>query len=97
MSLDIDEVRKVAKLARLQLTAEEEAQFATQLSQILDYVDMLGEVDTENVEPMAHTADVTNVFREDVPTKSLPREDALSNAPKSDRKYFLVPQIIEGE
>lgn len=96
MSLSIEDVKKVAKLARLKLTPEEEQQFAGQLAKILDYVEMLNEVDTENVEPMAHVADVANQFREDKAQPSIPREKALQNAPKSDGKYFLVPQILEG-
>ncbi len=96
MTLSIDDVKKVAKLARLKLTPEEEQQFASQLGQILDYVEMLGEVNTENVEPMAHAADVANVFRADEVQPSIDREKTLLNAPKTDGKYFLVPQILEG-
>jgi len=96
MALTPEEVTKVAKLSRLKLSDDEQQQFANQLGQILDYVDQLSEVDTENVEPMAHAFDVTDVFRTDEPRESIPRESALKNAPKSDRKYFLVPQIIEG-
>ena len=96
MTLSTEDVKKVAKLARLKLTPEEEQQFASQLGQILDYIEMLKEPDTDNVEPMAHTADVVNVFRRDEVTPSLDREAALRNAPKSDGKYFLVPQIFEG-
>ena len=57
---------------------------------------MLNEVNTDGVEPMAHALDVHTVFRQDEVKPSLPREQALKNAPKSDGKYFLVPQIIEG-
>lgn len=96
MTLSIDDVRKVARLARLRLSAEEETQFADQLGQILDYVEMLNEVATDEVEPMAHAAGLSNVFRPDEPHPSLPREQALANAPKTDGKYFLVPQILEG-
>lgn len=96
MSLSLDDVQKVAKLARLQLSVAEEQQFCEQLGKILGYIEMLGEVDTEQVEPMAHVADITNVFRADEVAASLPREEALQNAPKTDGKYFLVPQILEG-
>ena len=91
-----DEVQKVAKLARLKLSDAEFELFTTQLGQVLEYVDMLNEVDTENAEPMAHAAELRNVFREDELQDSLPREDALANAPKSDGHFFLVPQILEG-
>ena len=96
MNLPIDDVKKVAKLARLQLTSAEEEKFSVQLGQILDYIEMLAEVDTDNVEPMAHAAEVSNVFRADDPTPSLDREQALLNAPQQNGRFFLVPQILEG-
>ncbi|MCA9082011.1 MAG: Asp-tRNA(Asn)/Glu-tRNA(Gln) amidotransferase subunit GatC [Planctomycetaceae bacterium] len=93
--LTLDVVRKVANLSRLQLTPEEEVRYAKQLSDVLKYVDMLSELDTSNVEPMAHPHEVSDVFRVDEAQPSLPRETALANAPKTDGKYFLVPQILE--
>ena len=91
----LDDVRKVASLARLKLSDEELEQVAEKIGSILDYVEVLNEVDVSNVEPMAHVADVSNVFRDDAIRESLPREAALSNSPKTDGKYFLVPQIID--
>lgn len=96
MSLDAKDVAKVAKLGRLKLTAEEQAQFQKQLAKILDYVELLNEAETDDVEPMAHAFDITNVFRKDEVQPSVTREQALKNAPQSDGSYFLVPQIIEG-
>ena len=96
MQLTIKDVQKVARLARLKLSKDEEQQFCEQLGNILDYVESLADVDTDGVEPMAHTADVSNVFRDDEVTPSIDRKHALANAPNSDGKYFLVPQIIEG-
>ena len=90
-----DEVSKIAHLARLKLTEPELDSFATQLGAILQYVELLNEVDTGNVEPMAHAVELTNVFRTDAIRESLPREEALSNAPKTDGRFFLVPQILE--
>ncbi len=90
-----EDVEKVAGLARLKLTEEEISEMADKLSQVISYVTVLDEVDVSNVEPMAHVADVANVFREDAVRESRPREAALGNAPKSDGKYFLVPQILE--
>ena len=95
MALSTDDVRKVAKLARLKLTPPEEELLAGQLGNILDYVALLNEVDTSDVEPMAHAAGLSNVFRPDEPRPSLDRADALRNAPKTDGKFFLVPQILE--
>ncbi|WP_437203779.1 Asp-tRNA(Asn)/Glu-tRNA(Gln) amidotransferase subunit GatC [Planctomicrobium sp. SH664] len=96
MTLSQDDVIKVARLSRLKLSPAEQQQFGEQLSRILDYVTVLNEIDTTDVLPMAHTADLANVFRADVPVPSLDRDDALANAPKSDGRYFLVPQILEG-
>jgi aspartyl-tRNA(Asn)/glutamyl-tRNA(Gln) amidotransferase subunit C len=95
-SLTAAEVRKVAHLARLSLTDEEIDRFTRQLGDVLNYVAQLNEVDTEHVAPMAHAVELSNVFRPDEPRESLPRADALANAPKSDGRYFLVPQILEG-
>ena len=93
--LSEDDVRKVAELARLNLTEQEVAELRPQLSKLIDYVAVLEEVATDEVEPMVHAIEQTDVFREDVPTEPLPREAALANAPKSDGNYFLVPPIIE--
>lgn len=90
------EVEKVAKLARLKLSEDEVDLFTAQLGQILEYVHILDQLDTDSVEPMAHAIEVSNVFREDAPRESLPREDALANAPKSDGQAFLVPPILGG-
>jgi aspartyl-tRNA(Asn)/glutamyl-tRNA(Gln) amidotransferase subunit C len=89
-----EEVRKVATLARLKLTPAQVEHFTEQLAPILAYVDMLGEVDTRDVEPMAHAVELTNVLRDDVPTPSLAREAALQNAPKTDGRTFSVPAIL---
>lgn len=94
--LSRDDVLKVAMLARLKLSEAEVERIAAQLGDVLNYVEVLNEIDTEDVEPMAHAVELSNVFREDVARESLPREAALANAPKSDGRYFLVPQILEG-
>jgi aspartyl-tRNA(Asn)/glutamyl-tRNA(Gln) amidotransferase subunit C len=90
-----DEVAKVALLGRLRLTADEMDRMTVQLSRVLEYVDILNEVDTKDVEPMAHAIELRDVFRDDVPVPSLPREDALANAPKTDGRCFVVPAILE--
>ena len=94
-TLTADQVRKVAKLARLQLSEADVARFTQQLGQVLEYVEMLSELNTDRVEPLAHPLEIENVLREDEPTPSLSREAALSNAPKSDGRCFLVPQILD--
>jgi aspartyl-tRNA(Asn)/glutamyl-tRNA(Gln) amidotransferase subunit C len=91
-----DDVAKVALLGRLKLSPAEIDQFTGQLARVLEYVAVLSEVDTQKVEPMAHAVELTNVFRGDVEEPSLPREDALANAPKTDGRFFLVPPILDG-
>ncbi len=90
------DVAKVATLARLKLTDAETTRLAGEMATILNYVAILNEVDTEDVEPMAHAVDVVNVLRPDEIQPSLPRADALANAPQSDGECFLVPQILDG-
>lgn len=65
-----------------------------QLGQIIEYMELLDELDTKDVAPMAHAVEVTNVFRDDVPGESLDRVDALANAPDHDDEFFLVPAVL---
>lgn len=90
------DVLKVAKLARLKLTDAELDDCTTKLGKILDYVESLNEINTDDVEPLVHAVELSNVFRDDEVRPSLPQTAALSNAPKTDGRYFLVPQILEG-
>jgi aspartyl-tRNA(Asn)/glutamyl-tRNA(Gln) amidotransferase subunit C len=94
MSLTRDEVAQVALLARLRLGPDELTTFTGQLSSIVDFVAQLQELDTHDVEPLAHGVEVRNVFRDDVRGPSLPREAALSNAPKRNAEGFLVPEVL---
>ncbi len=94
MSISRADIEKVALLARLQLTEAELSKMTTELAQIVSYVDQLGEVDTEGVEPMAHAIEVRNVFREDKTAACLPREEALANAPHHDDRGYLVPAVL---
>jgi aspartyl-tRNA(Asn)/glutamyl-tRNA(Gln) amidotransferase subunit C len=91
-----DDVAKVALLGRLKLSADELERMTSQLGRVLEYVEILNEVDTEPVEPMAHPIELANVFRGDVERECLPREDALANAPKTDGRFFVVPAILDG-
>ena len=93
--IDEKEVMQVAQLARLKLTPEEIRRFAPQLSNILDYIRQLNEVDTSSVEPMSHPLDLKNVFREDAVKPGLDRGEALANAPQQRSGFFLVPQVLE--
>jgi aspartyl-tRNA(Asn)/glutamyl-tRNA(Gln) amidotransferase subunit C len=93
--IDAEQVRKVAKLSRLELTEAEVEEFAGQISAILEYMEKMNELDTSNVEPLAHCLPVSNVFREDVVRKSLGTEKALANAPDRDGDFFKVPKILD--
>ena len=95
MSLTLDDVRKVAKLARLELADADLARLQPQLSAILDYVDQLQQLNTEGIEPLAHPLPIANAFREDVPSPSLSVDDALANAPNRIGNYFGVPAVLE--
>ena len=89
------EVEKVAKLARLELSNDEMQQFTGQLGAILEYVEKMNELDTENVEPLAHCLPISNVFRKDEVAESLGTEKTLANAPESDGEFFRVPKILD--
>ena len=93
--IDQDQVRKVAKLSRLDLTEAEVEEFTGQLSAILDYVEKMNELDTSGVEPLAHCLPVSNVLREDVAKESLGTEKVLANAPQRDDEFFKVPKILD--
>jgi len=93
--IDQQQVRKVAKLSRLQLTEQEVKEFAGQLSAILEYVEKLNELDTTNVEPLAHCLPISNIFRADEVKESLGTEKTLANAPQRDGDFFKVPKILD--
>lgn len=94
MSLSREQVEKVSLLARLALNPAELDTMTAQLASIVGYVEQLSELNTDNVEPMAHALDVANVFAADVVELSLPRQDALANAPHHDREFYLVPAVL---
>jgi len=93
--IDQAQVRKVAKLSRLELSESEVEEFTGQLSAILDYVEKLNELDTDSIEPLAHCLPINNVFREDCVRESLGTEKTLANAPQRDGEFFKVPKILD--
>jgi len=93
--IDQTQVRKVAKLSRLDLTEDEIEEFTGQLSAILEYVEKMNELDTAGVEPLAHCLPVSNVLREDSAKESLGTEKVLANAPQRDDQFFKVPKILD--
>lgn len=88
------EVERVSLLARLKLSKAELDQMTEQLAGILTYVEQLSEVETDSVEPMAHPFPLANVFAEDRVHESLPRDEALANAPKRDDECYRVPAVL---
>jgi len=95
MSVTADDVRWVAHLARLQLSDVELPTMTRQLGAIPDYVAQLQQVATDDVEPLAHPLPVHNVFRDDVPSPSLPRAAALANAPQRQGDFYAVPAVLD--
>ena len=97
MAYGIDEaqVRRIAKLARLNLSGEEVQLFAGQLGQILAYFQQLERVNTEGIEPLAHPFPVMNVQREDEPGATFDTEHALANAPQRHAAFFKVPAVLD--
>jgi aspartyl-tRNA(Asn)/glutamyl-tRNA(Gln) amidotransferase subunit C len=92
-----EQVQKVAHLARLQLTPEEEEKFTTQLNGILDYFEQLSELDVSHVEPTTRAIDVSNITRIDALQPWKDREALMNNAPDRDGDFFKVPKITTGE
>lgn len=95
MSITNKDVQHVAKLARLNLSADEEQMFTEQLNAILQYAEKLNELDTEGVEPTTHVLPVSNVMREDVERESLPIDKVMLNAPEEEDGQFKVPAVLE--
>jgi aspartyl-tRNA(Asn)/glutamyl-tRNA(Gln) amidotransferase subunit C len=93
LAITREQVLHVAKLARLELSDEELERMREQLSAILDAVGKVSELDLSEVEPTAHPLDLVNVLADDVPRPSLPREEALANAPDPEDGFFGVPAV----
>lgn len=91
------EVVKVAKLAKIQLTEEEIEVFSKQLPQILDFIEKLNELNTEEVPPFYELIEANAPLREDIPQKGLTNEEALSNAPQKENGFFVVPRVVKAE
>jgi aspartyl-tRNA(Asn)/glutamyl-tRNA(Gln) amidotransferase subunit C len=95
MSVDRATVRRIARLARLAITEQEEGRLEHELSGILDWVAQLDEVDTAAVPPMTRIAAMTMKMRKDEVTDGFCAADILKNAPQVDDSYFVVPKIVE--
>jgi aspartyl-tRNA(Asn)/glutamyl-tRNA(Gln) amidotransferase subunit C len=95
MSISIQDVEHVAKLARLALSEDEKKLFAEQLGRIIDNFNQLSEVDTTGVEPLSHALPIVNVLREDEVKESLGRDKLMANGPETENGFFRVPRIGE--
>jgi len=95
VSLTLAEVEKIAHLARLELTGAEKALYREQLSAILDYAEMLNELDLESIPPTVHAVMRQNVLRDDIIKPSLPVEEILFNAPQQARNQFLIQSVLD--
>lgn len=91
--IEIKDVKHVAKLARLELTPDEEIKFSKQLGDILKYVEQMNEVDTTGIEPMSHAISFSNVMREDIEIYEQTKEELMQNAPDREGDFFKVPKI----
>ena len=94
MKITNDDVLHVGKLARLNLSDSDIAQYSKQIGEILEYVDRLNRVDTSKVQPTTHALDMTNAFRDDQLKPSYEINDVLCNAPDNDEHCFIVPKVI---
>jgi aspartyl-tRNA(Asn)/glutamyl-tRNA(Gln) amidotransferase subunit C len=95
MAIDVDTVRKVAKLARIAVPEARLQALSQELSGILAWIEQLGEVDTDGVEPMTSVVAAKLPLREDVVTDGGKRDAVLANAPKADKGFFVVPKVVE--
>lgn len=91
--ISTDDVKHVAKLARLELTEDEINKYSKQLGDILKYVEQMNEVDTTGIEPMPHAIPVYNVMREDIVKYEQTKEEMMANAPYEEDGFFRVPKI----
>ncbi|MFN3403668.1 MAG: Asp-tRNA(Asn)/Glu-tRNA(Gln) amidotransferase subunit GatC [Cytophagaceae bacterium] len=94
MHIDKNTIRKIAHLARLEFSEKEEEAFLNDFNKILDWMDKLNELNTDNVQPLIHMSSEINVLREDEVNNALKQDDALKLAPKKDSDYFRVPKFL---
>jgi aspartyl-tRNA(Asn)/glutamyl-tRNA(Gln) amidotransferase subunit C len=95
MSLDPKDVKDIADLARLALSDDNINKYSTELSSILDLVEQMNAVDTDDVKPLAHPLDAVQRLRADVVTEENNREKYMANAPAKEEGLFLVPKVVE--
>ena len=89
-----EQVQKIAKLARLQVSAAEAQEYAQQLSKALGYFEQISSLDTQGVEPLVTPTDMEEILREDIAKKELSAEELLANAPQRTGNLFTVPPVV---
>ncbi len=95
MQITKDLVSYVAALSRIKLDESETEEMQREMGAIVDYMDILNRLDTENIEPLSHIFSITNVMRDDVTAPSYPREEILENAPEHTSEAFIVPKTVD--
>ncbi len=94
--ISLEEVNRIAELARLSPSEDEREQLAAKMSSVIDFVEQLNELDTTSIEPLHHVLDLHSVLRDDVVRPSLPVSEVMKNAPQKKGDYFIVPRVIKG-
>ena len=97
MSIDVRTIERTAELSSLYVSDDEKKKYAEQLSQIISYVEKINKLDTSDINPTAHVAELKNVFRTDTVIPSIDQDAIRAIAPEFDRGHFVVPKIIDGE
>ena len=97
MNIDLNTVERVAALAKLDFSDDEKIRIQKDLNKIVAYFDKLNEIDTEGIEPLVFMTEEVNVFRKDVPSLEISREEALKNAPQKNSDYYKVPKFLDRE
>ncbi len=95
MSMNKETIEKVAFLARIELSEDEKEKYAESVGGILDWIEQLNEVNTDNIEPLSSVSDITARLREDIVTDGNIVEDILANAPEEMENFFVVPKVVE--
>jgi len=93
--MDKQTVAKVASLARIKMTEDEQEQYVSKLTNIISFVEQLSEVDTDNVKPLASVVDIKLTLREDKITDGGIQDEILANAPETLEGFFVVPKVVE--
>ncbi len=95
MKIDKKTVDKIAKLSKLKFNEKEGELILKDMNKMLDFIDQLDELDTENIEPLVHMSEEVNKLRKDINYTKISQQEALSNSPEKDSTYFKLPKVLE--